>query len=163
MLQVWPCCNHGDFKRSFDIEVLVWNEEAFNSRFCDADHADDTTRGAVSEAGQRNRTLNELFSFVKRHVWMPICIFVTIDEGTARTRDAHFLLLEESSLIHTVDLVAFVWVPTRADHACAETTGIAVDDFAHDRGCRLDGWKTLEILCLHIDVVSHILSNCLGV
>ena len=94
---------------------------------------------------------------------MPVCIFVTIDEGTARTGDAHFLFLEESCLINTVDLVAFVWVPARADHTGTETASIAVDDFAHDSSCRLDGWETLEILSLHVDVVSHVLCDSLSV
>ena len=70
---------------SLDSELLVGEEESFGVLLCDLDHADDTTRAAITIGRKRNYILQEVFGLLEIEVIPVILVEVTPDEGRSGT------------------------------------------------------------------------------
>ena len=91
--------------------------EAFGFLLGDLDHADDTAGAAVAVGGERDDILEEVFRLLEREVVPIELVEVPPDERRTRPRQRPVTLLEKACLVHTVDLIALVGVPARANHA----------------------------------------------
>ena len=65
---------------SLDFEILVGHIVSLYFVLCNIKESDDATGAGISVASQSNATLNELFAFVKSHIFFVVGVDVTPDE-----------------------------------------------------------------------------------
>ena len=68
---------------SLDLEVFVGDVKSLSGVLVDAEHANDTTRAAITVGSKRDGTLEELLSLLKGHVGVVVGVEVSPDEGGA--------------------------------------------------------------------------------
>ena len=91
--------------------------EALGFLLSDLDHADHAARAAIAIGCERNHILEEVLGLLEGEVVPVELVEVAPDEGRTRAGQGPVTLLEKASLVHTVDLIALVGVPARANHA----------------------------------------------
>lgn len=70
---------------SLDCELLVGEVESFGVVLVDLDHANDTTRAAITIGSKRNYILEEVFGLLEIKVWPVKLVEITPDEGRSGT------------------------------------------------------------------------------
>lgn len=144
---------------SLDLEIGVGNELALYSVFLKTDHSYNASWTSITIASKRYCWSHKLFCFLESHVRAIICVKITPNKSWAWTWQCPITLFPKSSLIYWVNLIAFIGIPPWANHTRRKWTCIVINDLSHNLSCRFHWRKSIQFLCLSIDVVSNHFSN----
>ena len=148
---------------SLNHESAIFMEFSFHLLLGDIHKSDAATRASVPVAGKGHSWLQEFLDLGLAHSWLIVCVHETLNENWTRSTDSIVTLIDVSSLIDQVDLVAVLRVPARADDGCAQMVPVIEDDLSHHGSGRLHWWEITQLGGLHVHVVPHILADGRGV
>ena len=118
---------------------------------------------SISVASQGYTTLKKFFNFLSAHCSLVICIHKPLNKYRSRPTHCNVSLILKSILVNWKNLIAFIRIPSWANHAGTQWISITENDFSHYASSWLDWWQITKLLSLNVDVVPDILCNCASV
>ena len=148
---------HSQFSLNWESLILV--EFSLDLLLGNIQKSAATTWALISVDGECNALLQEFFDSIARHIGLVVGIKVSHNEDTTGSTDSVVSFRLETGLVYWVDLIAFIWIPSRADHTRTQRTSVVENDLSHYASSRFHWWECPKLIRLHINIVPDILGN----